>query len=312
MYPATTPVCPSSVSAYGDLVLWGAMVMRSLSIAGVAAVFAVAFTQIATAADLPVKAPVYNAPPVAVAYNWTGFYVGGNVGYSWGKSNADTLQGPAQLGVYGVGPCDNNGIGPALGCAFSQSSNPKGFIGGVQAGYNYQTGVMVWGLEADFDWRNQTDSSTHAFNSLFDHQDASSTQRWVGTLRGRMGYAPTNNWLAYISGGLAFGNFEHSVTQQLCYAPAAIPCDPSRSFTDSVTKAGWVLGGGLDYAINSHWSVGAEYLYMKFNSDTLSASAFTYPSPQPFGPNPRLYPAASVTFNESSQVFRVKANYKFN
>ena len=130
--------------------------MRRLLFAFVATIFAIAIAQIASAADLPTKAPPIVAPPV-VANNWTGFYAGLNGGYSWGHTNADTSQGPAVVGQYATGPCDNNGAGPATGCAFSTSSNPKGAIGGLQAGYNYQTGAMVYGIELDFDWRNQSE-----------------------------------------------------------------------------------------------------------------------------------------------------------
>ena len=275
--------------------------MRRLLFAFVATIFAIAIAQIASAADLPTKAPPIVAPPV-VANNWTGFYAGLNGGYSWGHTNADTSQGPAVVGQYATGPCDNNGAGPATGCAFSTSSNPKGAIGGLQAGYNYQTGAMVYGIELDFDWRNQSDSSRTIFNSVFDNQVDETTQKWVGTVRGRVGYAFSNNWLAYLSGGLAYGNFEHTVTQTFCFSSSN--CRVPRLFSDNATKVGWVIGGGVDYAINRNWSLGLEYLYMEFSSDTLSASAATV--------GPTLYPAAAVTFHDSSQVARARLDYKFN
>jgi opacity protein-like surface antigen len=98
--------------------------MRHLSIAVIAAASTVAFTQIATAADMPVKAPVYKAPVIA-PYNWTGLYIGGNVGYSWGKANTDFN-------------ASNGGSLTIPGFAGSESVKPKGTIGGGQIGYNWQ------------------------------------------------------------------------------------------------------------------------------------------------------------------------------
>ncbi len=261
---------------------------------------ALAFSGSAFAADLPlpVKSPPIAAP---VPYSWTGFYGGLNVGYSWGRSDADTSQGPAALGAYATGPCDNNDT-VATGCAFSTSSHPQGAIGGIQAGYNYQAGVFVYGIEADFDWRNLSDSSITVFNSFYDNQVDGTTQKWVGTVRGRLGYAFANNWLAYLSGGFSSGNFDHTVTQTFCFT--ATNCRVPRAFSDNVTEVGWVVGGGIDYAFGRNWSVGVEYLYYGLGPDTLSASAATV--------GPTLYPAAAVTFHDSSQVFRATLNYKFN
>ncbi|MGA7386421.1 MAG: hypothetical protein WBW99_00630 [Pseudolabrys sp.] len=78
--------------------------MRRLLVALIAAVSAVAFTQIALAADLPVKAPRYTPPPPAPVYSWTGFYVGGNVGYSWGKADSDISADPviANFGAFTI------------------------------------------------------------------------------------------------------------------------------------------------------------------------------------------------------------------
>jgi outer membrane immunogenic protein len=261
--------------------------MRRLSLAAVAAVFVITFAQSAPAAD-------------PAGYNWTGFYLGVNAGYSWGHTTADTAQGPAVAGQYATGPCDNNGA-LATGCSFSTSSDPKGAIGGIQAGYNYQVGAMVYGIEVDFDLRDQSDSSTTVFNNFFDNQVDNSAQRWFGTVRGRLGYAFVGNWLAYVSGGLAYGNFEHTVTQTFC--TGANNCRAPRAISDDITKIGWTVGGGIDYGFNRNWSLGVEYLYTRFESDTLSASAATV--------GPTLYPAVTVTFHDSSQIVRARLGYKF-
>ncbi|HTQ82639.1 MAG TPA: outer membrane protein [Pseudolabrys sp.] len=263
--------------------------MRRFLSAAFAAFLTTTFAQIASAAS-------------PAAYTWTGFYLGVNAGYSWGHTTTDTSQGPATVGQYATGPCDNNGVGPATGCSFSTSSDPSGAIGGIQAGYDYQMGMMVYGIEADFDWRNQSDSSRTVFNNFFDNQLDDSNQKWVGTVRGRIGYAFANNFLAYVSGGLAYGNLEHTVTQTFC--TGASNCRVPRIVSDSQTEVGWTVGGGVDYAIDQQWSFGVEYLYIDLESDTLSASAATV--------GPTLYPAVSAKFHDSSQILRARLDFRFN
>jgi outer membrane immunogenic protein len=262
--------------------------MRAILLSGIV-LAALAAPDPVLAADLRIKAPPI-APPMP--YSWAGFYVGLNVGGAWAKSDADTSQGVAVPGQYATGPCD-------AGCAFSTSSNSTAAIGGVQAGYNIQTGRMVYGIETDFDWRDQSSSTQTVFNTFFDNQVTASTQQWVGTLRGRIGYAFAPDWLGYASGGLAYGNLQHTVTQTFCFSPTN--CHPARAFSDNVTQLGWVVGAGVDYAINRNWSLGVEYLYIRFSDDTLSAPRVTLLD---------VYPATTATFHDSSQVARARLNYK--
>jgi outer membrane immunogenic protein len=170
----------------------------------------------ANAADLPrpYKAPVYT--PVAPAYaSWSGAYVGVNVGYGFGK---------ADVTAPGV----------------SASVSPKGMLAGVTLGYNYQTGVWVWGAEGDWDWSNmKADATCGAIT-------CSGKASWIGTARARIGYAGWNNWLPYFTGGLGMGNIKVST-----------PLGESSS-----TRMGWTAGAGVEYAMWSNWSVKAEYLYV--------------------------------------------------
>jgi outer membrane immunogenic protein len=170
----------------------------------------------AQAADLPSKAPVYSSPVYA---NWTGFYVGLNGGYGFGKSNWDV---------------------PAV------SPSPKGGLFGATIGYNFQTGSWVWGAEGDFDISTMKGSSTCSFVSC------ETKDSWLGTARGRIGYAGWNNWLPYLTGGLAVGD---------------IKADSSLGSANK-TNLGYAVGAGVEYAMWSSWSVKLEYLYVdlgKFN-----------------------------------------------
>src|SRR5215831_16810122 len=103
----------------------------------VGAVF-LAFTGAAGAADLATKAPIAPAAPV---FSWTGFYIGANAGYGWGSGSVDFAGSDSTLDAIARGQI------PA-----SLAGDPQGFVGGGQAGYNWQTGLLVLGLEADIQW----------------------------------------------------------------------------------------------------------------------------------------------------------------
>jgi outer membrane immunogenic protein len=244
-------------------VLLATVAMAVLSAAG----------QPAAAADIgrfPAKAPVV-AP--ALVYDWTGLYVGGNAGYSWGRTDVD----------YSLG-----GVPVAR-----TTLDPNSFIGGGQIGYNWQLGSMVLGVEGDLAWRHGTDAATITSGNVFGDFAAFSTeQNWVGTVRPRVGFA-ANNWLIYGTGGVAFGGFKHAYSET---RPGVV----TRTTTDSDTKAGWTAGGGVEYAFRNHWSLGVEYLYMDFGSTTLNQPAI--------GP----LPASSASFDDKSHVVRAKVNYKFD
>lgn len=267
--------------------------MRRIITALITTAAVVGFDLAASAADLPVKAP-YFAPAPAL-YNWTGWYVGANAGYSWGQSSIDYAQ-DAGL-IFGVPPF-------ATGGGFSTSAHPDSFIGGGQLGFNYQAGMWVFGLETDIAWRNRTDSFVANLNPGINNDilTLSDQQKWVGTTRGRVGLTPTtmSNWLFYATGGLAYGGFGHSVTQ-FCN----VGCTQTRILSDSTTRTGWTVGGGVEVGLTSNWTLGVEYLYMDFGTDTLSS-----PATGVFGPT-TTFSATTVSFHDKSQVARLKLNYKF-
>jgi outer membrane immunogenic protein len=128
----------------------------------------------AQAADLPssYKAPAYVAPSYA---NWTGFYLGLNGGYGFGKSAWTS---------------------PAL------DLSPKGALFGVTGGYNFQTGTWVWGIEGDLDMSTMKASTACTFGTC------ETKDPWLSTVRGRLGYAGWANWLPYITGGAALGEIK--------------------------------------------------------------------------------------------------------
>jgi outer membrane immunogenic protein len=211
---------------------------------GLALLASVALVGTAAAADLPVKAPVYKAPAMAPLYNWTGFYVGLNAGYSWGRQDNS----------------DVNALGVTV---LSNSDHLNGFIGGGQIGYNWQVNQWVFGLEADFQGSGQkADGSMFiaappsnfapTTNVTINYTDKLD---WFGTVRGRIGYAmgTTGNWLPYVTGGWAYGHGEISATTSL-----------GESFSGSQDYSGWTVGGGVEWAFANLWSAKLEYLYIDF------------------------------------------------
>ena len=267
----------------------------------------------ALAADLPVKAPAYKAPPVAV-FSWTGFYVGANAGYSWGdwkpSSNFPIFDGttsffPPNTGFINDWDCST--FGPF--CA--GKANVRGALGGAQAGYNWQSDKWFFGVEGDV----QATAQKRTENGTINYTGVATPPcddiagppcvvtvsnrwelPWLATLRGRLGLA-NDRWLVYATGGLAVGEARSSFTfteNQGANVALTVP--------SSVVKAGWTLGAGVEAALGQNWSVKAEYLYIDLGSHTVSAV-----NPTGFGP---------AVFNQSyrihDNIVRAGINYLFN
>jgi outer membrane immunogenic protein len=194
--------------------------MKRFLLATAAVLALAAATAPASAADLPRAQPVVQAPVVAplTVYDWTGFYIGVNGGGAWGRSSFDGLTGT------------------------NDHFNTSGGLAGGTAGYNLQYGRAVFGLEGDIDWTNINGSATcvGGFATCQTRND------WLGTARGRLGYA-FDRFLPFVTGGLAAGDIK-----------ANVPGFGSAS----TTNAGWTVGGGLEVALGSNWSAKAEYLHV--------------------------------------------------
>jgi outer membrane immunogenic protein len=165
---------------------------------------AAGYTVSAQAADLYGSRPPYTVNRALDGYSWAGPYLGGNIGYAWGS-------------------VDNN------------PTKPSGFVGGIQAGYNWQTGAFVFGGEADLQATGADDTfAPWKFSNP-----------WFGTVRGRAGYA-FSNFLVYATGGLAFGELRAETF----------------GLSETHNNAGWTAGVGAEFMLAQNWSAKVEYLYV--------------------------------------------------
>ena len=203
----------------------------------------------ASAADLPVYS---KAPVVAAVYDWTGYYIGTNLGYSWGRGSTDgNVTGTRTVTVAGAAPV----VTALAALPLTGRADVNGFIGGGQLGYNWQREKWLFGLEGDIQFSNERGSGDVCTVAGCPAGSAVFTRDykldWFGTARGRVGYLPAERLLLYVTGGLAYGNFSGS--------SVTLPLDIG---TWSSLRAGWTVGAGVEAALGNNWSVKFEYLYM--------------------------------------------------
>ena len=243
---------------------------------GIAAVASLLSTSV-FAADLAARP--YTKAPVLVdpGYNWTGFYVGLNGGYSWGKAKETATIGPPF---------------PATAVA-TVNQNVNGGVFGGQIGYNWQVNPKwVLGLEADGQWTGERGRSNDFFGSIrqtlpggdFNVVTSASASNetklpWFATFRGRAGFLADPSLLLYATGGLAVGEVKFTtqptVTAQL-FGPGSTGTTPvglpvtvvGPALSDSQTRVGWTVGAGLEKKFNPNWSAKLEYLYVDLGTKT--------------------------------------------
>lgn len=198
----------------------------------------------AMAADMPMAA----SPAPVPVWNWSGFYVGVNAGYGQNDPTGDrTCINPAGV-AFGVG-CSQN--------IQSHIVRPAGALAGGTAGYNVQSGKIVFGIETDLQWSDIKASSNVLFRPAAPVCcfNASDNLSWFGTARGRIGFLATPQLLAYATGGVIYGNERVVATTSFPVAGFGYPA------SGSSTRTGGVVGAGLEYAFTSNVSAKVEGLY---------------------------------------------------
>jgi outer membrane immunogenic protein len=281
----------------------------------------------AFSADL---APVYTKapPPVVAVYDWTGFYIGGNVGYSWGRSSTTEAFSDSVLGT--------------ILAATTAKFDLNGVIGGGQIGYNWQRDKWVFGLEADIQGSDEkgstnavcagavpslltTAAAVNGTCSLGHFGDTAPFNvpgfpvtnslnekiEWFGTVRGRIGPTITPTVLAYVTGGLAYGEVKATDTvtgTNITGAPngnngptTLVPV--AATFGGSSTRVGWTVGAGVEGVISGNWTAKLEYLYMDLGH---VSGSFITPVLAPSG----NFVTASYNSHITDNILRVGVNYR--
>jgi outer membrane immunogenic protein len=290
------------------------MLLNVFRVAGVSALLTAALLGGVHAADMPLKAPPPPPPPTCT---WCGFYIGGNVGYSWGQWGASSNQGIFNF--------ESTTVSPRL----------DGWLGGFQAGYNWQlSNPWIIGLEGDIQGTGEKDSQSWTDPGVaapaappapacppgevgtppacFTPPTAFVPQRpgtgpaflnsdwsfpWFGTVRGRVGFTPdaARQWMFYVTGGLAFGEADYSFSWS---NPGGAAGRQAYSLSSNQTLWGWVVGGGIEAVLSGRWTAKLEYLYLDLGTQSINTLDID---------------GASFSVNNTvhDQILRVGVNYHF-
>lgn len=218
---------------------------------------ATALTGPALAADLsyPMKAP----PSYAPAFSWTGTYVGANVGGAWGTFHMD--------------PFSTNNLTGVVAAAGGTSLSDSSVIGGVQAGYNWQVGQWVLGLEQDYQWTGLKQTLTFAAPAagFLAGDTLMSKTDYLSASRAKLGLA-WDRVMVYAAGGLETGELDGSST----YVARGVGGSPTLAFTDAdKLHFGFNIGAGAEYAVTNNVFLGVEYRYVDLGKETYNLGAFT-------------------------------------
>ena len=230
------------------------MKFRLLVSAAIAAVMAGS----AFAADMPLKAP----PPV-LAYDWSGFYIGGVIGGAWARTDTSD----PGLGL----------IGTLINVPVVQTTTSSSFIGGIEGGDRYQFGKLVIGWEADMVWGDSNGTSTTTFGpviapAIFTRTITANT-KWEGTATSTVGIAH-DRWLVYGKAGVAWAKTDFTEN----WALVGIPFFSGTGSTSDRNNVGWTVGTGVEWAIWNNWSIKAEYDYLDFGNKTAAINGTILPT----------------------------------
>lgn len=222
---------------------------------------------------------------------WTGYYGGANAGYAWGTEEIDLASTPGSTLQNAI---NAHAIPP------SPANAPKGYLAGFQVGYNYQLDQShaVFGVEADYQLANILDGKSQTqptpgfarYTTVVEQKLQS-----LASLRARLGIAPSETLLLYLTGGLAYGH--EQLSGSISNPGCAAFCGSNSSTYNSL---GWITGAGVEYAFMTDWSVKAEYLYYNLGGQS---QRITDPA------LPGTYLSEKVEFD--GNLIRVGLNYKF-
>ena len=268
------------------------------------------------------------APRAAPVYTWSGFYIGGNVGYGWADPRVDTT-GNAMT----VSPISGRQFSNSIAFAGSHTAELNGFVGGGQIGYNYQISPRwVLGLEADIQGSAErgTDIFTDAFSAPFcvaitgppihcttapfngtATTDYQAKIQWFGTVRGRLGALVTDRVLVYGTGGLAYGRVKVAGSTNVdgLLQVGSILTPGTSAFAAERTNVGFAVGGGIEGKIFANWTWKLEYLHLDLGS--LDTEVAFPPIVVRGGVTPAIGTLTTHT-HFTDDIVRVGLNYKLD
>jgi outer membrane immunogenic protein len=212
---------------------------------------------------LAADAPTWSLPGASAPSGWTGAYFGVDVGYNWANPTGGYSISSATLSA--LPP-----VIPTVDAAGMHPLNMRGALAGAEAGYNWQAAQQfVIGVEGDFNWSGLSGSMSNGgaipvVGGVYSIAQSFKTD-WYGSLRGRVGFTPLDNVLLFATGGAAFA--------QINYASAFTDTfNETENVSIKAVKVGWVLGAGVEYALNPNWSTKVEYLRSQFSASTGSGT----------------------------------------
>ena len=194
---------------------------------------------------------------LAGAGDLQGFYIGANGGAGFGINEVSTNVGPAITAITRTAVAATVPLTPEMS---------NGFLGGVQAGYNWRAGVFVVGIEGDYDAANLQGNAPCflVLNCTIKHS-------WVADITGRVGVVALDRALIYVKGGLAWEEANFNVGNTIGVGGTTFTVNAS----GSGTQTGGLLGMGVEYAFLPNWSAKIEYNFIDFGSRSFSAPIST-------------------------------------
>lgn len=239
----------------------------SLSILAVTAVSAFG-------ADLPARVYTKAPPVIPEVWDWSGFYIGVQGGGGWGTSKETFFNAPNSPAFVGTQNYDISG----------------GMAGGV-AGYNWQSGPVVFGIEGDYNWANIKGTSGIINVGPPSLGDTYFTNvRSFGDVKGRVGWA-ANQLLVYVDGGAAFAQINHQYD-------AALNGGAGNTFSSNTSRTGWTVGVGLEYMFARNWTGRVEFDWVGLGTSQIQYTA--------------VPPTNYSSWSDSFGVVKVGVNYKFS
>jgi outer membrane immunogenic protein len=239
------------------------------------------------------------AKEVIVPQPWTGIYVGGNLGYGWSDPTSRTSNTVTDTAF------NSSVLVPLNPSEYTTPNN--GWIGGITAGYNYQFGRNILGIESDFEWsgaggNTQISAICSGFFAAPPNCSYSQGQKldWLATIRGRVGFVVIPETMIYGTGGVAFGHVGVAYSLQSNTFAGLYTANAATS----ATETGWVVGAGIESAIMPDWLVRLEVLHYDLGTISSNAPVFVNGLASPW--------TVQTNFRTNGDLARVGLMYKFH